>query len=348
MVLIDSIYINQSGGKVLLEYLIRTIFEKKIENRYFFLLDSRNNISKSINLDSLNITVLRPSERSRREFYKNNIDSFNSILCFGNVPPPIIIKDKGVYIYFHNVLIVNFLKANLPIFDIIKFIIKKSYIKLFNHPNYTWLTQTNSIKNLLVEKFGVRNHLVKVIPFFDISKFYSCNCLVANNYNNYLYVADGSKQKNHLKLLLAWERFTEFSENRNFTLHLTLPDNRAKKILEKIVLLNNTGRNILNHNNCSVEEVRELYQNCNYVIFPSLAESFGLPLIEAASARCKIIASNLPYVFNVIEPSLVFDPNDEQSIFSSLISSKDYNNVINSKLLVENNIDELINTINYV
>lgn len=348
MVLIDSTYINKSGGKVLLVYLIKYILEKKIEKKFFFLLDNRIDISNTLNLELLNVKYLVPSEKSRRDFYIKNIDSFNSIFCFANVPPPIIIKDKTVSIYFHNVLLANFFNANLSIPDIITLIIKKWYIKLFNYSNYIWITQTPSIKKLLVDNIGIKRDLVKVMPFFDVTKFHRCNSLMVENYTNYLYVADSSKQKNHLSLLLAWEKFTQFSENMNFTLHLTLSVNSSKKILDKIDFLKSTGRKIVNHKDCSVEEIRELYQNCNYFIFPSLAESFGLPLIEAASAGCKVIASNLPYVFNVIEPSLVFNPNDEQSIFNSLISSKDYSNVKNTKLLVENNIDQLLNTINYV
>jgi len=348
MVLIDSIYINKSGGKILLEYLINSILARKIENKFFFLLDNRIDISSTIKLELLNVVYLEPSEKSRRKYYKKNIDLFSTIFCFANVPPPIIIKDKIVSIYFHNVLIANFYNANLSILEIIKLIAKKCYIKLINHSNYTWITQTPLVKNLLVDKIGIRSHLVKVMPFFDITKFQKCNGLTLENYTNYLYVADSSKQKNHFFLLLAWEKFTQFSENKNLTLHLTLSNKSSKKILDKIDILNNSGRKIVNHEDCSVNKIRQLYQKCNYFIFPSLAESFGLPLIEAASAGCKIISSNLPYVFNVIEPSLVFNPNEVQSIFNSLISSKDYDNVKNSKLLIKNNIEKLLNTINYV
>jgi len=348
MVLIDSIYINKSGGKVLLEYLIKSIIDRKIEEKFVFLLDNRINISKAIKLELLNVKYLVPSEKSRRDFYIKNIDSFNSIFCFANVPPPITIEDKIVSIYFHNVLLATFFKANLSILDIINLIIKKWYIKLINNSNYIWIAQTPSIKKLLVDKIGIRGDLVKVMPFFDITKFQRCNSLMEENYTNYLYVADSSKQKNHLNLLLAWESFTQFSENMNFTLHLTLSNNSSKRILDKIEFLNSTGRRIVNHKDCSVEKISQLYQMCNYFIYPSLAESFGLPLIEATSAGCKVIASNLPFVFNVIEPSLVFNPTDQQSIFNSLISSKDYSSVKESKLLVENDIDQLLNTINHV
>lgn len=348
MVLIDSVYINKSGGKILLEYLIKYILDKKEEYNFYFLLDKRNDISNIINIQLLNYEYLPPSERLRRKFYNNNIDLFSSVLCFANVPPPIKIKDKIVSIYFHNVLLADYCKANLTTFHKLKSIIKKYYIKLINHSSYNWFAQTPIIKNILIDKIGIKSEMVSVMPFFDITNFKNCNELKNDNYKNYLYVADSSSQKNHLQLLQAWEIFTQKPENKQYTLHLTLPRTSSKIILEKIEFLKNKGSIIINHNECSVQKIRELYKISNYFIYPSLAESFGLPLIEATSAGCKIIASNLPYVFNIIEPSLIFNPNDYQCILNALITSKDYSSVKNSKLLVENNIDQLLNTIKYV
>ncbi len=54
--------------------------------------------------------------------------------------------------------------------------------------------------------------------------------------------------------------------------------------------------------------------NCPYLIFPSVTESFGLPLIEAADCGMKILASDLPYVYDVVKPSIVFSPYNKVSI----------------------------------
>lgn len=348
MVLIDSVYINKSGGKVLLEYIIKSIIDKKIERDFYFLFDKRIKISTSVDLHLLTFEYLVPSEKSRREFYKKSIDAFSLILCFANVPPPITIKDKKVLIYFHNVLLANIFKANLSILDVIILSIKKKYIKLVNRYNYTWITQSEVIKKILVDKIGVNGNMIKVLPFFNISKFQSCNTLIQENYNNYLYVADSSKQKNHLRLLNAWEKFTQNPENTHLTLHLTLPDANSRHLLDKIEFLKSKGCKIVNHKDCSFDRISQLYQNCNYLIFPSLAESFGLPLIEAASSGCKIIASDLPYVYNVVKPSLVFNPYDEQSIIFSLNASRDYMNIRNSKLVVKNKLNQIINILKYV
>lgn len=348
MVLIDSVYINKSGGKILLEYLMKYILDKEEGGKFYFLLDKRIDISKIINIELLNFEYLSPSENSRRKFYINNIDIYSSVLCFANVPPPIKIKNKTVSIYFHNVLLADYNKASLSIFNKIKIIFKKYYIKLLNHSSYKWFVQTPIIKKKIVDKLGIKSEMISIMPFFEISNFKNCNELKDENYKNYLYVADSSSQKNHLQLLRAWEKFTQNPESIQYTLHLTLPSSSSKLILDKIDFLKKMGVNIINHKECSIQQIKELYKISNYFIFPSLAESFGLPLIEAASAGCKIIASDLPYVFNIIDPSLTFNPMDYQSIVNSLITSKDYSNIKKSKVLVENKIDQLLNTIKYV
>jgi len=348
MFLIDSVYINRSGGKILLEYFIQIVLDKGIQGDFYFLLDNRIVLPNSLTDKLLNYEYLPPSEFSRRKFYIANFDFFNGVLCFANVPPPINFKDKVVFIYFHNVLLIQFSHVNLTIIEKFYLLLKRFYITFLNRSNYVWITQTPIIKELLISNLRINKEKIDVIPFFDTSVFSKCNELLEENYSNYLYVADSSIQKNHLLLLSAWELFIEDSRNKYCILHLTLPTNSPQVLLDKVKVINKGNVSIINHYECSVDKVRDLYQMCNYFIFPSLAESFGLPLIEACSAGCKIISSDLPYVYHVIKPSLVFNPYDHESILNSLYISRDYYNVKNSELNVKNNVYELLNTLKYV
>jgi glycosyltransferase involved in cell wall biosynthesis len=345
MVLIDSIYINKSGGKILLEYLFNYIIKNNINDRYYFLFDERIKGDISYVTTSIKFSFLKPSESQRKRFYNENMYLFDSVFCFANVPPPILIKNKKVTIYFHNVLLASFSHANLSYFETLKYRLKYFYIKFKNDSNYLWIVQTSKIGDLINKEFGIRKSNILEVPFFNVYLFNNCNKSTEKGFNNYLYIADSSSQKNHLRLLNAWYTFTNDKKFQNLTLNLTLSESSSKVLLDKIEYLKNMGCNIINHNDCTAIEIKELFKNCNYLIFPSLAESFGLPLLEAASAGCKIIASNLPYVFNVIEPSLVFNPYEESSIISALIKSRDYKNIKDSKLIVEDKIDHLLNII---
>jgi glycosyltransferase involved in cell wall biosynthesis len=62
-------------------------------------------------------------------------------------------------------------------------------------------------------------------------------------------------------------------------------------------------------------EVKYLLQQATVAVFPSLDESFGLPLAEAITEGCPLAASDLPFAREVAGPAAVyFDPLDPDSI----------------------------------
>lgn len=57
-----------------------------------------------------------------------------------------------------------------------------------------------------------------------------------------------------------------------------------------------------------------MYGQSRAAIYPSLFESFGLPLLEAKEAGLPVLASERDYVRDVIEPNITFDPLSPLSI----------------------------------
>ena len=348
MILIDTLYINKGGGKILLEYLIDYVVEKKISDNFFFLFDDRLKSDNVKNLNLQQIKYLKSGEKNRFFFYKKYVNKFSSFICFANIPPPICTKDKSVIVYFHNVLLLDLYNSNLNLRNKFFLRLKYTYINFLNYDKYTWAVQTQKVSNLLNSTLGVDKSKILICPIFDVDFFKNCNLGIVENNRNYLYVADGSPQKNHINLLQAWSLFIKNNRNNNSTLHLTLEENYFMELINKIHAKNNDQVRVINHGWCSVNQIRDLYMKCNYLVYPSLAESFGLPLIEAAASGCKIIASDLPYVFEVVDPSLVFNPDNVESILKSLDESIDYINIPSTVLKVENKIDLLFNSNSYV
>ena len=65
----------------------------------------------------------------------------------------------------------------------------------------------------------------------------------------------------------------------------------------------------------SVEELAYLYSKAKLMIFPSLFEGFGIPLVEAMAAGCPVLASNLTSLPEVgVDAIEYFDPSSPQSI----------------------------------
>jgi glycosyltransferase involved in cell wall biosynthesis len=95
----------------------------------------------------------------------------------------------------------------------------------------------------------------------------------------------------------------------------------------------------------SRQEVLKKYVSGCTMIHPSVEESFGLVLIEACQFDLNIITSDLPYVFQIIKPTAVFNPYDLDDIFS-VISNYIENYVFKpGKLNVKNELNQLVTLI---
>ncbi len=342
MLLVDSLYVHNSGGKTLLEYLLSNL--EKSGKKYFVLFDERidSNVYKS--LIQIEYKIIKAKESSRKEFYINNINKFSTIFCFSNIPPPISISNIPVYIYFHNsLLIANIYESNgYRFYEKLLFFLKRLYIFYLNNKLYNWIVQTDFIKKELTQKLYIKLENVFTIPFFVVSKKEVTN-ITQYNTHRFLYVADGVKQKNHKKLFKAFELL--FNEGYNPGLIVTIPA-FYKTLNSRIKYLQTKGISILNLGLINKNELIKLYSQTEFLIFPSLTESFGLPLIESTMHGCKVISADLPYTYQVVKPTKTFNPFDVESISLALKEVICSNELEPTEIIIKNKINSLINTIN--
>ncbi len=64
----------------------------------------------------------------------------------------------------------------------------------------------------------------------------------------------------------------------------------------------------------SEQDVQRLYGMSRALVYPSVMESMGLPLIEARRAALAVIAAELDYLRDVVDPEQSFDPSSAMSI----------------------------------
>ncbi len=333
MILIDATYIHSFGGKSVLESILKKIDSNDLPN-FFFLLDSR---LKSEYLDKIsknNYSFLKASHKNRKEFYKNNITSFTSIICLANVPPPIKVKIKTA-VYFHNVLLLNPFSHKISLKNKLINYLKFNYIKYYNSIDYRWVVQTNLVKEIINNHLNVQLDNISVFPVFEEA---TPEDFVKKQNNNYVYVSSNVPHKNHKRLIQAFINAAEKTSEK-LILHLTVNRDNFENFQAPENLT------IKYHGTLGMDKVKELYRNSKYAIYPSLGESFGLPLIEAVQNNCKVIASNMPYVNEVITPSLQFNPYDIQNMADTILNSST-EEIPNSKVLIKNKIDNFINYIN--
>jgi glycosyltransferase involved in cell wall biosynthesis len=343
MILIDSLYINKGGGKVLLEYFISKLYlDGKIDN-YVFIIDSRFKSDELHKIRTCKIFKIDPTEKNRKRLYRQLLKKSNisSILCLNNIPPPFSLTNQKVFIYFHNTLLLSSSDSKYSFYNQFIFFLKRVYLKIKLRPNYHMIVQSKLIKKMVEHKLGHKYHKILVLPFFNdkvMSGFIPKR-------QTFLYVADGVPQKNIDYLLIVWEKLGEifhiFPE-----LILTINENEFPKLVTKINKLISKGIKITNLGVCNYNDLVKVYDYSEYLVFPSLNESFGLPLIEAGLMKCKIISAALPYVNQIIEPSITFNPFKPDELVS--IIQRIVNNKIvlsDSKVIVKNSINQIIQLI---
>jgi len=138
MLLIDTIYINTGGGKILLDYLIEEL--EKTDEQIFYLLDKRIEKEKYIVKSSNTILYLNSGFFDRINFYKENKEKFSKVFCFGNIPPPIRLNIK-VFTYFHGAAYIFLSKNDFSLKNRFLFFLKKKILCTTENDRKVWRKQ---------------------------------------------------------------------------------------------------------------------------------------------------------------------------------------------------------------
>lgn len=331
MILIDAIYINNGGGKVLLDYLIEEL--EKSDLQVFYLLDKRiiNNHPK---IESNGFLYMDSSFIKRYHFYKNNKEKFEKVFCFGNVPPPIRLN-AIVYTYFHQKLFLN-QPENIKFIQKLVFKIKLKIVNALRSNTNYWLLQTSVIEKEFLNKFPNQRNKTIVLPFYP---------LILNNEEkqiereklNLVYVSNSGHHKNHKFLI---DEFVFFYDRYKIgKLNLTISSDQ--ELLATIKKHQLQGYPIFNHGFVERDDLTYLYRSCEFCIYPSLTESFGLGIIEAIENGCNVIGADLDYMHAICKPSMVFNPYIKGCVVEALEKAKD-NDFPKTTPIVKNEINDLI------
>lgn len=330
MVLIDALHINTGGGKVLLDYLIEQL--EKTDKKITYLLDDRIRAEVPEIKKSNNVIFLKANLVNRLFFYKKNNSKFVSILCFGNLPP---YKKcvATVYTYFHQLLFLE-KPENFSVLQKIIFKLKVGVLRIIrNNTNY-WLVQSSAIKAKLAKKIHINDEKIKVLPFYPPL---TLNEKLERVKNSFLYVSNATPNKNHKRLIDAFCVFSDKYKRGILTVTVSNKYLEIQKIIDERISENYPIKNV---GFVERENLAELYKRNEYLIYPSLAESFGLGIVEAIDNGCNVIGADLPYTYAVCEPSITFDPLNIQSIEEAFEEAD--KNEKKSISLVQNRINDII------
>lgn len=321
--------IKNGGGLELLLYLIEYIKTTYPNLKCRVYVDNSFQMIQS----NKNIEIIHmKSSFQKIKLFSKKIDN---ALYFGNLPP--LVRTENSIVYFHNpyllVPLKKLMKTSIKFF--IKYLLQQFYIIFFIKNINMVACQNKDIKEKFIKKYNFKN--VQLLPFFRL-----CDKKVLEKNEkiyDFCYVSLAHPHKNHQRLLEACDIISR--ENISLSLALTIEEGH-EDLIKKIKDINHKNIvKVVNLGKLPKEEVCKLYAQSRCLIYPSTEETFGLGLVEAINMNLDVIASNLNYVYQSIEPSLVFNPNCSLNIS---LKMKEYleGNTQKSKVKIENKIDELI------
>jgi len=300
--IISAANVHQGGGRTLLLALLAAARGPTIA-----LADSRLVLPKDLP-GNIQLTLVEPTLAARFQA-ERRLPSLcaegDVLIAFGNLPP-LFPNPAKVFVYIQNRYLTSARSlAGLPLRARMRILVERFWLRRFLR-DATILVQTPSMVTEVKSGLGRDAVLAPFAPQGEspIPK--------GPKEYDYIYVASGEPHKNHRRLVEAWEMLA--SEGHYPSLRTTLDSSREGELCGWIEEQRQSRSLKITNLHVAPDEMASAYATSSSLIYPSLFESFGLPLIEAERAGLSIVAAERDYVRDVVAPGETFDPESAVSI----------------------------------
>jgi len=190
------------------------------------------------------------------------------------------------------------------------------------------ITISKFSKSTIVEKFGTNPDKIKVIYPSLSSKFVNLASQdrridVDLPQKYFLYPANSYGHKNHRRLLQAFKLLKE-EGYMDYKLVLTGNTKYKNNDISKMIDELNLDDMVIDLGYADYELLNSIFKQCSALIFPSLFEGFGIPIIEASYLGKPILCSNDPCLREIGgNVSYYFNPEDYRDIARVVMDFED-------------------------
>ena len=232
-----------------------------------------------------------------------------------NIKPDLIISLQNTTIRFDNKTVpqISYIMQAIPFVDKIWNPFNKQERTLWFYKNiypffmsmylgkkHYVVTQSKWIKNEFSKKFNFPLEKIHPIrPIINITKSKSKKVFSKNEFAIFC-PSSAFIYKNNIEIVNALIYLKSMKEDiSRFKVYITFTKDSDAE-LYKIIIQNNLENNFEFIGRITYDDMMAYYSGCDLVVFPSYLETFGLPLLEAASFGKQIIAANEGYSREVI------------------------------------------------
>jgi len=281
------LYSDHCGTKHYAEELLKALFLIDKKNIYIVYTLQPLHLLKNPRVINRIYSTSRSSLFRKKEGDLNYLVKKDRIDVFHNLDPysSIFLTHKNMITTVHDTYLNNiFSISKNDVLERINCEIRRYFV--FNRTKVFISVSRSTYQE--VEKFKKQKQSHFVI-YEGISKLFT---IVPNTKKNrILAFADFSLRKNIFNVIRAWEilpRQLKLDYTLTIILSSDIIKNRIIKILRHKGLLDEVDIFV----NISTEELISIYNQSVCLVYPSLYEGFGLPILEAMACGCPVITTN--------------------------------------------------------
>jgi glycosyltransferase involved in cell wall biosynthesis len=304
MIVVNATALRFGGALTILSQFINSI--ENDENKYLVFIHPSlefDKVSDNITLIKLDKTsfvsrILWDSVGLDKYLKKNSITA-DLIISLQNTSIRTTQPCKHL-IYLHQAIPFSDYKWNIFKKSDFNFIIYKYFYAFFIFKYVTqethFIVQATWLKNTLIDRGIKADKICIARPELNLLPNKSVKPDVFDNdCYSVFYPASSHDYKNHIELVKAVFYMKQHAlDYKNIIFYFTF-DLVKSMSLYKLICLYDLKDNFCFLGELSFDEVVGYYQSVNLVVFPSRLETFGLPLIEAATLGKAVVAIDLPY-----------------------------------------------------
>lgn len=300
--------------------LLPILKELSGRNDVVFIMDERMDVTVLNGTEG--IIKVRPTIWSRLKneiCIRGIIKNAKRVLCMGSLPPLLGRNDEIIVFMQNRYLLDKCIKSSLPMNVRMRLWIEQLWLRMRCDKVSRFVVQTDTMANFLLSTY---HKSADIIPFIPNKMTEEDAVAVRESEYDFIYVASGEAHKNHMNLVKAWTKLAGMGLHPKLCLTISkqrFPDLCAWIEGEK----DRYGLDITNMGELEYDQVQELYRLSRTLIYPSLFESFGLPLIEAVSYGIPVLAADRDYVHDLMIDVKTFDAASPESI-AKAVTDFDY------------------------
>lgn len=333
-ILVNAISISSGGGLLVLKSFLGEIYcDDKQENRYIIFIQDGLEFTNTNNIDFIKVKkkgkfgLLFWHAYGFYSYVKKTIRIENIALVLSLQNFDVYFPEKKRIVYFHQLQILNYQDLFLPIYLKIQYFFYRIIYKITLKTATKIIVQNEWTKKKHLSSFSDYVNKIQVINQYSILKKNDVLQLVNCKSNTAINILDGCEyffypsffhpHKNHKVLFdMMTKLYNEGLLEKNFRLVLTiseslLPKNLPQKLRLFIVCLGE-----LTH-----EYTINILAKSKGILFPSKAETLGLPLLEAAYLEIPVLVAKEEYAICLLKTykKVIYCSSDDVSAWSQAV-----------------------------